>query len=122
MKKKLIRLTEGDLHRVVCEAVKRLLGESDCSDEFCYSDSYDLGRGRCRQSIIYRGKEIGYLLSIERNWLSPIEEIYLVPDVEYGLQDGWIEFKRFTDYDDAFAYVSQNFDEIVYLFENGDYD
>lgn len=103
------------------------------SEEFSFDDSIDTGRGRHRQTIIYRGKEIGYLVSIEKNWLSPIEEIYLLPDVEYGMQPneggnlldgkkGWIDFKRFKDYDEAFEYASQNFDKIVYLFEYGDYD
>ena len=103
------------------------------SEEFSFDDSIDLGRGRHRQTIIYRGKEIGYLVSIEKNWLSPVEEIYLLPDVEYGMQPseggslrdgakGWIDFKRFKDYDEALEYASQNFDKIVYLFEYGDYD
>ena len=127
--KKIIRLTESDLHRIVRESVKRILKESN--DEFTYSDSDDLGNGRHRQTIIYNGKEIGYLLTIEKNWFAPLEELYLLPDVEYGLQagehmrdgaKGWIDFKRFTNYDEAFAYASQNFEEVAYLFENGDYD
>lgn len=128
--KKIIRLTETDLHRIVNETVKRILKESN--DEFTYSDSDDLGNGRHRQTIIYRGKEIGYLVTIEKNLLAPLEEIYLLPYIDYGMQPGgealrggakgWIDFKRFTNYDEAFVYVSQNFEEIVYLFENGDFD
>lgn len=127
--KQTIRLTESDLHRIVNETVKRILKESN--DEFTYSDSYDSGKGRHRQTIIYRGKEIGYLVTIEKNWFAPVEELYLLPDVEYGLQPGeymrggakgWIYFKRFKDYDEAFAYASQNFEELAYLFENGDFD
>lgn len=102
-------------------------------DEFSYGDSQDLGKGKHRQPIIYRGKEIGYLVSVDKNWLAPIEENYLLPDVEYGMQPseggglldgkkGWIAFKGFTTYDEAFRYASQNFDELVYLFEYGDYD
>lgn len=129
--KQTIRLTELDLHRIVNETVKRILKESN--DEFTYSDSYDSGKGRHRQIIIYRGKEIGYLVTIDKNWFAPVQELYLLPDVEYGLQadeggnmldgkKGWIDFKRFKDYDEAFAYASQNFEEIAYLFENGDSD
>lgn len=127
--KKITKLTESDLHRIVKETVKRILKESN--DEFTYSESDDLGKGRHRQTIIYNGKEIGYLLTIEKNWLAPLEERYVLPDVEYGLQagehmldgkKGWIEFKVFKDYDEAFAYASQNFEELAYLFENGDYD
>ena len=102
-------------------------------NEFSYSDSVDLGKGRHRQIILYKGKEIGYLVSIEKNWFAPIEERYLLPDVEYGLQDtdssslldgkkGWIEFKLFTSYEDAFDYATQNLEELEYLFEIGDYD
>lgn len=100
--------------------------------EFSYSESYDLGKGRHRQEIIFNGKEVGYLLSIEKNWLAPIEEKYIIPDVEVGMSEptsglldgklGWIDFKVFTDYDKAFEYVSQNFEQVCYLWEFGDWD
>lgn len=107
--------------------------DRESEDEFSFDDSQDLGKGRHRQTIIYRGKEIGYLLYIDKNWLVPFEEIYLLPDVEYGMEPsegggllngkkGWIDFKRFKNYDEAFRYASQNFEELVYLFEYGDYD
>lgn len=127
--KRRVRLTESDLHRIVKESVNRILRESD--DEFSYGDSEDLGRGRHRQTIIYNGKEIGYLLTIEKNVLTPLKEKYILPDIEYGMESsdivldgkkGWIEFKVFDDYDEAFRYASQNFEELAYLFEYGDYD
>jgi hypothetical protein len=101
--------------------------------EFRYSESVDLGRGRHRQDIIYNGKEVGYLISKEKNILTPIEESYIIPDVEKGLSEptsglvegkkGWIEFKVFVDdYDAALKYVEENFEQIAYLFEVGDYD
>jgi hypothetical protein len=123
MNKKLTRLIESELDKINRES----------EDEFSFDDSQDLGKGRHRQTIIYRGKEIGYLLYIDKNWLAPVEEIYLLPDVEYGMEPseggglldgkkGWIDFKRFKNYDEAFRYASQNFEELVYLFEYGDYD
>ena len=128
--KNTIRLTEGDLHRIIKESVDRILKES--VDEFSYGDSEDLGKGKHRQTIIYNGKEIGYLLSIDKNWLAPIEEKYILPDVDYGMDEptegmldgkkGWIDFKVFDNYDEAFNYASQNFEQLAYLFEYGDYD
>ena len=123
MNKKLRRLIESELDKINREP----------EDEFSFDDSQDLGKGRHRQTIIYRGKEIGYLLYIDKNWLAPVEEIYLLPDVEYGMEPseggglldgkkGWIDFKRFKNYDEAFRYASQNFEELAYLFEYGDYD
>ena len=123
MNKKLTRLIESELDKINRES----------EDEFSFDDSQDLGKGRHRQTIIYQGKEIGYLLYIDKNWLAPVEEIYLLPDVEYGMEPseggglldgkkGWIDFKRFKNYDEAFRYASQNFEELVYLFEYGDYD
>jgi hypothetical protein len=123
MNKKLTRLIESELDKI----------DRESEDEFSFDDSQDLGKGRHRQTIIYRGKEIGYLLYIDKNWLAPVEEIYLLPDVEYGMEPseggglldgkkGWIDFKRFKNYDEAFRYASQNFEELVYLFEYGDYD
>lgn len=131
--KQRIRLTESQLHRVIKESVKRVLRESnELDDEFTYSDSYDLGKGRHRQEIIYRGKEIGFLLSIEKNPYAPIEETYVLPDIDYGMQEGgdalldekkgWIDFKCFKSYEEAFTYAKANFDEISYLFQYGDYD
>lgn len=99
--------------------------------EFIYSDSVDLGRGRHRQEIMYKGKAVGYLLSIEKNWFAPIEELYILPDIDYGLQEGenllegkkgWIDFVRFDNYDEAFKYVTENFEKLAYLYEFGDYD
>lgn len=130
MKKK-IRLTESALRKIVKESIYKIIKES--VDEFSYGDSDDLGKGRHRQTIIYNGKEIGYLLSIEKNRLAPIEEKYILPDIEYGMQPsnggglldgkkGWIDFKVFTNYDEAFRYASQNFEKLAYLFEYGDYD
>jgi len=101
--------------------------------EFEYTESEDLGKGRHRQVIIFNKKEVGYLVSREKNWLSPIEERYVIPDVEKGLSEptdgllegkkGWIDFKVFIDdYDSAFEYVKKNFENVSYLFEVGDYD
>lgn len=107
--------------------------EKEFTDEFEYSESVDLGKGKHRQVIIYQDKEVGYLISKEKNWLAPIEESYVIPDVEVGLSEptesmlegkkGWINFKVFVDdYDAAFVYVKQNFEQVAYLFEVGDYD
>ena len=107
--------------------------EKEFTDEFEYSESVDLGKGKHRQVIIYKGKEVGYLVSNEKNWLAPIEESYVIPDVEVGLSEptdsmlegkkGWIDFKVFVDdYDAAFDDVKKNFEQVTYLFEVGDYD
>ena len=50
MAKKLIRLTESDLHRIVKESVKRILREEDRDDSIddwqnIYSSYYDSGLG-----------------------------------------------------------------------------
>ena len=90
--------------------------------EFTYSDTTELRRGKHRQTIICQDKEIGFLITREKNMLAPLEETYLIPDVDYGLQDGWIDFKRFSDYDKALEYVTEHFNTIVWLFEVGDCD
>lgn len=100
--------------------------------EFVYSESEDLGKGRHRQTIIYKGEEIGFLITIEKNWLAPLEERYILPDVEIGMSEptsgllkgkkGWIEFKVFDDYDTAFDYADKNFKQVSYLFKYGDFD
>jgi len=108
--------------------------KNDTNDalSFEYSESVDLGKGRHCQEIIFKGKEIGYLVEKEKNWLSPIEESYVLPDVDYGLQPGgssllkgkkgWIDFRVFDNYDEAFSYANEHFEELAYLFEYGDYD
>lgn len=129
-KKQHIRLTETELRDMVRNEVRRVLKES--TGEFEYGDSQDLGKGRHRQVIIFNGHEIGYLLTIEKNLLAPLEEVYLLPDVEYGISEptdglldgkkGWIDFKRFTTYDEAFSYARQNEEQLAYMFEYGDWD
>ena len=102
-------------------------------DEFKYTESSEIGRGKHFQGILYRVKEVGYLISKEKNILTPIEETHFIPDVKKGLSDegsegllkgklGWIDFKRFNSYKEAFEYAKANFDDIVYLCEFGDSD
>lgn len=101
-------------------------------NEFVYSESVDLGKGRHRQIITFNGKEVGFLITKEINFLSPLQESYIIPDVEYGLVEGggglakgkkgWIDFRTFEDYDPALNYVRENFERIAYLFEYGDFD
>lgn len=52
-------------------------------DEFFYSKSQDLGGGKHRQEVIYKGKTVGYLLYIEKNPFF-YEEKYVIPDIEKG--------------------------------------
>lgn len=127
-----VQINESKLRNIIGESIKKALKESN--NEFNYSDTEDLGNGRHRQTIIYGGKEIGYLLSIEKNWLSQIEEIYVLPDIDNGMQygepgsglldgkKGWIDFRTFKDYNEALSYASQNLEKLAYLFEYGDYD
>lgn len=129
-------LYNSDIIRTFAVEIKNIISnmkEKEFTDEFEYSESVDLGKGKHRQVIIYKSKEVGYLVSKEKNWLAPIEESYVIPDVEVGLSEptesmlegkkGWIDFKVFVDdYDAAFAYVKRNFEQVAYLFEVGDYD
>ena len=51
MNKKLIRLTESDLHRIVKESLNRVLKESK------YEDGYDSGQFLCQTQIEMYGEE-----------------------------------------------------------------
>ena len=94
--------------------------EKEFTDEFEYSESVDLGKGKHRQVIIYKDKEVGYLVSKEKNLLAPIEESYVIPDVEVGLSEptesmlegkkGWIDFKVFVDDYDAHGNIYSHID------------
>jgi hypothetical protein len=89
-------------------------------DEFEYGESYECGRGCHQQDILYRGKYVGILRYVEKR--ITFDETYLIPDVEYGIKDGDGFLITFSDYDDAFNYVKQNFDEIAYIMRNADFD
>lgn len=109
------------------ESVGDTMGEIDnteSGDDFTYGDSIETKPGRHRQTIFYNGEQVGYLVTRERNPLAGLEEYYHIPDVEKGLsQEGWFDFKTFKDdYEGALDYVKANFDEIVYLIQNGDTD
>lgn len=130
MEKKQIRINEESLRNMVREAIYGALKES--VGEFEYGETEDLGQGRHRQIIYLNGKEIGFLITREKNFMVPLEEVYVLPDVEEGMSEpteglrdgaeGWIEFKTFEDYDEAFRYATENFGEIAHLFEFGDWD
>ncbi len=152
-KKQTIKLNENQFNnfvkKIVTEAVKKVLNEigetehgqykDNVDDDFTFGPSHMTNRNTHRQVISYKGREIGYLLYIEHggkmSWLLPVDEIWVLPDVDYGMdtpedrsglldgKQGWIDFKRFkNDSDAAIAYVKQNFEKIAYLFEYGDYD
>lgn len=74
------------------------------------------------QEITFNGVPVGFLVSRMKNLFVPTEKIYLIPDIEYGIQDGFGDFKRFTEHDEALDYVKDNFNDVSYIFENGDFD
>lgn len=119
--------------------LKSLNEQEEIDDDFTLGPSHMTDKSTHRQVISYKGKEIGYLLYTEHggpmSWLCPVDEAWVLPDVEYGLEipqdksglldgkKGWIDFKVFkNDSDSAIAYAKANFDKIAYLFEYGDYD
>jgi hypothetical protein len=89
--KKTIRLNESQVKRVVAESVRRVLKEVKINenDDFTFGDSHMTNPSTHRQVIKYKGKEIGYLLYKEHggrmSWLSPVDEIWVLPDVDYGM-------------------------------------
>ena len=100
-------------------------------DEFCYSKSQDLGGGKHRQEVIYKGKTVGYLLYIEKNPFL-YEEKHVIPDIEKGFTFdskisspncfGWIDFKVFDNHVLAQEYIRMYFEAIAVLWEHGDWD
>lgn len=98
--------------------------------EFTYSESIRTARNRYHQIIKLDDREVGILSTRETSIFAPMQKIYLIPDVEKGLYDrgenengtlGWIDFKRFDNYDEAFKYVTDSFEEVAYLFEVGEF-
>ena len=123
-----------ELDESIRRAIKKTLVQESVENVIQFVNPEDLGKGRHRQTILYRGKEIGYYLELEKNFLTPIEEVWVLPDVEYGMQGddgsgtlfdgkkGWIDFKTFRDENEALSYIHNNADQLAYLFEYGDYD
>ena len=117
--------------------LKSLDEQEEIDNDFTLGPSHMTDRSTHRQVISYKGKEIGYLLYQEHggqmSWLCPVDEIWVLPDVDYGMEPGgeglldgkkgWIDFKVFkNDSEGAMNYAKQNFEQLAYLFEYGDYD
>lgn len=124
---KVIRLTESNLNEIICSVVKEMLNNNDDSyedNEFTFSDTKEIGPGKHQQQVFYNGEFVGFLSTRERNPLAPIEEYYHIPDVDYGIDNnGFIDFKIFKDKEEeALSYTRENFNKIVYLIKNGDWD
>ena len=64
MKKKLIRLTEGDLHRIVKESVKKVLNEDNMNERYkimCLGALQNLVKDHGLQYVmLHLGNEIGW--------------------------------------------------------------
>ena len=90
--------------------------------EFDYGQVYSCGYPwEYGQRILFRGKPVGWLLSHIVSVLK-FTETYCIPDVEYGIRDGWGDLKTFDNYDDAYNYVMQNLKEVVYIMKHADFD
>lgn len=90
--------------------------------EFDYGEVYYSGsRGKYSQQILFQRKQVGWLLYHEVSLLK-FTETYCIPDVEYGIRDGWGDLKTFDNYDEAYSYVMQNLKEVVYIMKHADFD
>lgn len=88
--------------------------------EFLYSEPYYLAPNHTHQKIFLDGNEIGYLSTFSANFLDEIHETWYLPE---GFEDeNWIAFKQFSDYNEALNYAVENYDKLVYLVANGDWD
>jgi len=121
---KVIKLTEGKLNEMVTSVINEMFGENINSEEFTFGDSKEMKPGIHQQQIFYNNELVGFLNTREKNPLAPLEEYYHIPDVDAGIDEqGFIDFKIFKDDDEsALAYTKANFDQIVYLIKNADWD
>lgn len=121
---KVVKLTESKLNEMIKSIMEEILNNNTENSEFTFSDSKEMKPGLHQQRVFYNGEFVGFLSTRERNPLAPIEEYYHIPDVDYGIDNnGFIDFKIFKDDDEAaLAYTKENFEQIVYLIKNGDWD
>lgn len=121
---KTIRLTESKLNEMITSIMEEIMNNATDGSEFTFSDSKEMKPGLHQQRVFYMNELVGFLSTRERNPLAPLEEYYHIPDVDYGIDNnGFIDFKIFKDDDEAaLAYTKENFEQIVYLIKNGDWD
>lgn len=121
---KVVTLTESKLNEMINSIMEEILNNNTENSEFTFSDSKEMKPGLHQQRVFYNGELVGFLSTREKNPLAPLEEYYHIPDVNKGIDDqGFIDFKVFKDNDEAaLAYTKENFEQIVYLIKNGDWD
>lgn len=121
---KTIRLSESKLNEMITSIMEEIMNNATDGSEFTFSDSKEMKPGLHQQRVFYMNELVGFLSTRERNPLAPLEEYYHIPDVDYGIDNnGFIDFKIFKDDDEAaLAYTKENFEQIVYLIKNGDWD
>lgn len=139
MANKLVRLTEGDLHRIIKESVKNVLNEAKVTpskynsnfydeneidgDDFSVGKSYETGSlsKPVQRNIMYKGKYAGQMHQGGRNFGRDFT--FSAPDVEYGNKNGWGQMKYFKRADEYENYITQNWDKICALLDSGvDFD
>lgn len=114
-KRNVVRLTESQLKQIIAESVKRLLKESSNEFEFGKSVNFWKGLPVYKQDIFLNGSKVGYLITYEERL--PKEVYYIIDadfipvytkSIEYEL-----DYKKFTNYDEALKYAIDNFDAIT---------
>lgn len=71
------------------------------------------------QNVTYKGEYVGFVHSTGA--ISNYQTWYSF-DVEYGNQDGWGEYKAFSNQYDFEVYVENNFEAILELLKTTDFD
>lgn len=82
-----------------------------------------ISENKSLQIIIFEGCEVGFLSSRIKNYFAGVEETFLIPNVNYGIDgNGFGDLKPFYSLSDAVCYIKNNFNEVVKIFNNADFD
>lgn len=102
--------------------VQQILEEDAKHKRFKYGDVKSTGNNYTpyQQNITYNGEYVG-----QKMIGGPLghQYYYVAPDVDYGNNDGWGNFKSFDEKDEFEQYVIDNYDKIQQLLHSGvDFD
>lgn len=93
MKKKIIRLTESDLHKIIKESVKRVLKEIDDPKGQIMSSDWDLqdGGDLKHQQMTQDWERAEFEDRLDKQYMDDLADENYYNDYNHNIDDSWLE-------------------------------
>lgn len=91
--------------------------------ELEYGEAVYIGGNQHTQPVYYKGEYVGQVYTeTPFSAFKDVIEEHRFPDIEKDDSQDFTDWKSFRDYDEAFKYVKRNFEKLVEIAQNANWD